>query len=159
MVRVTPPSIVRERIRSFFLQPRESYYLGDAGRLLGLSRYALIREAESDRPEEYREGRRWRFTWRQLAFVAFRVWTLAEIEEALGADAAKVLPPLLALRTVSVTLPEFIVRALETVAADDGATLDRFLHFELMDFASGAVGRMEPILPGYRRAFLYPGQE
>src|SRR5438067_13784996 len=157
MVRVTPPSTVRERIRSFFLRPRDAYFLAEAAQLLGVSRYALIREAESDRPEEYRVGRRWRFTWRQLAYVAFRTWSLAEIEEALGADAAKVLPPLLTLRAVSVRLPEFIVRALETVAADDGTTLDRFLYFELMDFAGGAVERMEPVLPGYRRAFMYPG--
>ena len=82
---------MRERIRSFFLQPRDSYFLGEAAQLLGVSRYALIREAESDRREEYREGHRWRFTWRQLAYVAFRTWSLAEIEEALGADAAKAL--------------------------------------------------------------------
>ena len=70
---------------------------------------------------------------------------------------AKVLPPLLALRTVSVTLPEFIVRAMETAAENDGTTLDAWLHFEMMDFASTVTERMEPILPGYRRAFLYPG--
>ncbi len=157
MVMVAPPSVVRERIRSFFLQPRDAYYLDDAAQLLGVSRYALIREAESDRPEEYRVGRRWRFTWRQLAFVAFRAWSLAEIQEALGVDAAKVLPPLLALRAVTVRLPEYVVRALETVAADDGKTVDGLLHAELIDFASGAVERMEPILPGHRRAFLYPG--
>jgi hypothetical protein len=85
-------------------------------------------------------------------------WTLAEIYRALGTDAAKVFPPLLALRTVTVTLPEFIIRAMETAAEDAGATLDAWLHHELMDFASGAVERMEPILPGYRRAFFYPGQ-
>src|SRR5438874_6867298 len=146
--------MVRERIRAFFLQPQDFYYLSEAAQLLGMSRHALIREAVSDRREEYREGRRWRFTRRQLAYVAFRVWTLAEIHDALGTDAAKVLPPLLAMRTISVTLPEFIVRAMETAAADDGATLDGWLHQEMMDFAGTATERMEPILPGYRRAFL-----
>jgi hypothetical protein len=151
--------MVRERIRAFFLQPRDFYYLSEATKLLGVSRHALIREAVSDRREEYRDGRRWRFSWRQLAYVAFRVWTLAEIQDALGKDAATVLPPLLSLRSVTVTLPEFIVRAMETAAADDGATLDAWLHQEMMDFASAAVGRMEPILPGYRRAFLWPGRK
>jgi hypothetical protein len=149
----------RRNIRAFFLRPAESYYLGEAVTLLGVSRHALIREAVSDRREEYREGRRWRFTWRQLAYVAFRAWTLAEIQNALGTDAATVLPPLLALRTVSVALPEFIVRAMETAAEDDGATLDAWLHQEMMDFASAAMGRMEPILPGYRRAFVYPNED
>lgn len=84
---------------------------------------------------------------------------LAEIHEALGADAARALPPLLAVRAVKVTLPEFMLRAMETAAADNGATLDAWLHHELTDFASSAVERMEPILPGYRAAFLYPGGE
>jgi hypothetical protein len=156
MVRKATPS--RENIRAFFLCRRDSYALPEATKLLGVSRHALIREAVSDRREEYRDGRRWRFTWRQLAYVAFQTWTLAEIQDALGKDAATALPPLLSLRSVTVTLPEFIVRAMETAAEDDGATLDAWLHQEMMDFASAAVERMEPILPGYRLAFRYPGQ-
>jgi hypothetical protein len=148
----------RRNIRTFFLRPAESYYLGEAVTLIGVSRHALIREAVSDRREEYRDGRRWRFTWRQLAYVAFRAWTLAEIQDALGKDAATVLPPLLTMRSVTVTLPEFIVRAMETAAEDDGATLDGWLHQEMMDFAGTATERMEPILPGYQRAFQYPGR-
>jgi excisionase family DNA binding protein len=150
--------MVRERIRHFFLNPSPYYTITTAARLLGVTVAALRREAESDRAEEYRSGRRWRFSWRQAAYIAFRTWTLAEIYDALGNDAAKVLPPLLALRTFSVTLPEFVIRAMETAATDDGATLDAWLHREMMDFASTAIERMEPILPGYRLAFLYPGK-
>jgi hypothetical protein len=158
MVRYALPSEKRERIRSLFLRPAESYRLSEAARLLGIARRTLIGEAVSDRREEYRDGKGWRFTWRQLAYVAFRTWTLAEIHEALGRDAAKILPPLLALRTVSVTLPEFILRAMETAAENDGATLDAWLHQEMMDFASTVTERMEPILPGYRRAYMFPGR-
>jgi hypothetical protein len=150
--------MVRERIRCFFLQPRELYYLTEATTLLGVSRRALIREAVHDRADQYRDGRRWRFTWRQLAYVAWRTWTLAEIQEALGVDAAKVLPPLLTMRTVSVTLPEFIIRAMETAAEIDGTTLDAWLHFEMVDFASTVTERMEKVAPGYKLAFFYPGQ-
>jgi hypothetical protein len=88
----------------------------------GTSRHTLIRDAVNDRREEYRDRHRWRWTWRQLAYAAFRRWSLAEIH------AANVLPPLLALRTVSVRLPEYIIRAMETTAADVGATLDAWLH-------------------------------
>ena len=90
--------MVRERIREFFLQPSPYYTIGTAARLLGVAIAALKREAEDDRREEYRSGGTWRFTWRQVAYVAFRTWTLAEIHEALGADAGRVLPPLLAMR-------------------------------------------------------------
>jgi hypothetical protein len=69
----------------------------------------------------------------------------------LGQDGARALPPLLTLRPITVRLPEYVVRALETAAADAETTVDGLLHAaELIDFAGGAVERMEPILPGYR---------
>src|SRR5436309_15724008 len=106
----------RAHIREFFLRPPKYYTITTAARLLGVTTAALRREAEDDSREEYRSAGKWRFTWRQVAYVAFQTWTLADIYAALGKDAAAVLPPLLALRTVSVTLPEFIVRAMETAA-------------------------------------------
>jgi hypothetical protein len=154
---VTPPLLLRERIRSLFLHP-SPYYAISTARLLGMTQAALKREAEDDQRAAYRSGGRWRFSWRQVAYVAFRTWTLTEIYGALGKDAVSVLPPLLALRAVTVTLPEFIIRAMETAAEDDGSTLDAWLHFEMMDFASTVTARMEAILPGYRRAYLYPGR-
>lgn len=147
----------RKRIQTLFLHPVEFYRLSEGARLLGITPYALKREAEQDRREDYRAGGTWRFTWRQLAYVAFRTWTLAEIQEALGPEAARVLPPLLALRSVTARLPEFLLRAMEIAAENDGTTLDAWLHFEMMDFASGVVERMETVLPGYSRAFHYPG--
>ncbi len=86
-------------------------------------------------------------------------WTLAEIEDALGSDAATVLPPLLALRAVTVSLPEYIIRALETIAAEEGTTIDAALGFELIDFAGAHLTRLQDVIPGYRRAYLFPGQE
>jgi hypothetical protein len=91
--------------------------------------------------------------------LALRRWTLAELYAALSADAVTILPPLLSLRALTVRLPEYLVRALETMAAEDATTLDDWLHHELIDFAGTVVDRMETILPGYRRAYLYPGQE
>lgn len=149
----------QERIRVIFLRGAESYGLGEAARLLGITPAALRREAEQDRWEEYRNGRTWRFKWRHVACIAFRTWTLAEIHEALGVDATKVLPPLLALRAVTVSLPEFIIRALETLAAREGTTLDGYLHQELMDFAGSWADEMESIHRGYRRAYLFPGHD
>jgi hypothetical protein len=88
-----------------FLRAQESYGLAEAARLLCMSPVALKREADEDLRAEYQSGRRWRFTWRQTACVALRRWTLVEIEDALGEDAATALPPLLTLRTVAVRLP------------------------------------------------------
>ena len=103
----------QERIRVFFLQPAESYSLAEGSRLLGVSPGKLKREDSFDIREEYRRDGKWCFTWRQIALIAFRWWALEDIVDALGSDAATALPPLLTLRSVTLRLPEYIVRALE----------------------------------------------
>jgi hypothetical protein len=149
----------RDRIRSLFLNPAESYNLAEGARLLGVSPGKLKREAAYDRCEEYRRESRWCFSWRQLALIAFRWWALEEIVDALGTDAATALPPLLSLRSVTLRLPEYIVRGLETVAAEERTTVDAYLSDELLEFAGAVVDRMEAVHPGFRRAYLYPGRE
>ena len=148
-----------QRIQTLFLRPVESYRLAEGARILGISPATLRREAEEDRRKEYRSGDRWRFSWRQLACIALRRWTLAEVQDALGVDAATALPPLLTLRTVTLRLPAFIVCTLETIANRDGTTLDACLHQELMDFAGVWSAEMEATHPGFRRAYLFPGRE
>lgn len=149
----------QQRIRELFLQRQPSYRLSEAARLLGMTRGRLEREAEADDRETYRINGRWRFTWRQVAYIALRQWTLADIHEALGADASAVLPPLLGLRVVTVRLPEYLVRAIEVSAASEEMTIDDWLHHELTDFAGTVASRMDRVIPGFRRAYLYPGHE
>jgi hypothetical protein len=149
----------RTRIQALFLHPAESYRLSEAARLIGVSPGVLRREAEADEREAYRANGSWQFTWRQVAYIGLRRWTLTEIHDALGADAVTVLPSLLSLRSLTVQLPEYLVRALETMAAEAATTVDDWLHHELVDFAGTVVDRMEMILPGFRRAYLFPGQE
>jgi hypothetical protein len=145
-----------QRIQTLFLHPVESYRLAEGARLLGVSPGKLKREAAYDLCEEYRREGRWCFTWRQLALIAFKQWTLAEVVDALGTDAASVLPPLLALRSVTFRLPEYILRALETIAAEDETTVDAILHGELLDFAGTVADRMEAKVPGLRAAYHFP---
>lgn len=148
-----------QHIRELFLHRAPSYRLSEAARLLGVTRGALEREARADQEEAYRVGGRWRFTWRQVVYIALRRWSLAEIHDALGPDASTVLPPLLGLRTVTVRLPEYLVRAIELSAVSDDTTVDDWLHHELVDFAGTVADRMERAVPGFRRAYFFPGQE
>jgi hypothetical protein len=149
----------QQHIQTLFLHPAESYRLSEAARLIGMSSGVLRREAEADQRDAYRSYGSWKFTWRQVAYIALRRWTLAEIHDALGDDASAILPPLLSLRTLTVRLPEYLVRTLETMAASDATTVDDWLHHELVDFAGTVADRMETILPGFRRAYLFPGHE
>lgn len=151
--------VKRLRIRELFLQRTESYRLSEAARIVSISPRALRREAEDDQREAYRSNGTWRFTWRQVAFIAMRRWTLAEIHDALGPDAETVLPSLLALDTLTVRLPAFLVRAMKTAAAQDAIHLDEWLRLELIDYAGTVVDEMEAIHPGFRQAYLFPGRE
>jgi hypothetical protein len=148
-----------QRIRSLFLEPADSYTLREVATLTDMPVRKLRREVAAGLRDAERVGSRWRFAWRQAAYVAFDRWTLAEIQDALGDDAAGVLPPLLTLRTVTVRLPEFIVLALEAVAAEDHMTLDAALHGELTDFAGTHLTHLQATIRGYRRAYLFPGRE
>ena len=148
-----------QRIQTLFLRPVEWYRLAEGARLLGIAPATLRREAEEDRREEYRSGDQWRFSWRQLACIALRRWSLGEVQDALGDAAAGVLPPLLTLRTVTLRLPAFIVCTLERIASANGTTVDACLHQELMDFAGVWAEEMEATHPGFRKAYLYPDME
>jgi hypothetical protein len=145
-------------IREVFLRPLESYGLPAVARLTGIPPGKLRREVRLGYRDAVKVGREWRFAWRQLAFVAFDVWTLAEIHAALGPDACRVLPPLLALRAVTVTLPEYIVLALESIAAEDRTTVDAALGSELVELAGTHLTWLGGTIPGYREAYFFPGQ-
>ena len=146
----------KQSIQTLFLQPRESYALREVARLTGTPVRALRREVARGGHDATKVRGQWRFAWRQAACIAMQQWTLAEIQDALGSEAANVLPPLLALRVITVRLPEFIVLALESIAAEDRTTFDAALHSELIELAETHLTRLEGTIPGYREAYLFP---
>jgi hypothetical protein len=148
----------KQSIQTLFLQPADSYALREVATLTNIPVRALRREVARGGHDATKVRGQWRFAWRQAACVAMQRWTLAEIQDALGDDATTVLPPLLALRAVTLRLPEYIVRALEVVADSDGTTIDHALYGELIDFAGTRTDQMERRIPGYQRAYLFPGQ-
>ncbi len=147
------------RIRQLFLERADAYSLTEAAAIVGISRSTLVREADDDQREAYRVGGAWRFTWRQVAFIALRRWSLAEIFDALGDSASRVLPTLLGFREITIQLPQFLLTAMEVDAAANGVTVDEWLRQELTDFAGTVVRKMETRCPGYRRAYMFPGME
>jgi hypothetical protein len=146
----------QQRIQTLFLQPADSYTLREVATITGTPVRALRREVAGGLRDATKVRGAWRFAWRQAVYVAMERWTLAEIEDALGDDARAVLPPLLALRTVTIRLPEYIIRAFEAVAAEDGTTLDAALGFELVEFAGTHLTQLQGVIPGYRAAYLFP---
>ena len=146
------------RIQTLFLQPVEWYGLPEVANLTETPIRTLRREVARGFHDAVKVRGTWRFTWSQAACIALERWSVVEIHDALGADATAVLPPLLAPRAVTVRLPEYMVRALEKVAEENQTTLEGALHGELLDFAGTRSEEMETTIPGYRRAYFFPGR-
>jgi hypothetical protein len=158
-ISMVTPAERKQSIQTLFLQPAESYTLREVATLTGTPIRALRREVAAGLRDATKVRGAWRFLWRHAVYVAMERWSLAEIQDALGDAAAGVLPPLLALREVTVRLPEYIIRALESAAADDGRTIEAALGYELIEFAGMYLKRLGPTIPGYRQAYLFPGDE
>lgn len=60
----------------------------------------------------------------EIATIARERWQPAMIEEALGADAAAILPAPLWTRSITVRLPRYQVAVLDHFAAKEGVTVD-----------------------------------
>jgi hypothetical protein len=149
----------RERIRTVFLRGKKWYTLDEAARLTGTRIDLLRREVGLNNRDAHHIDGEWHFQRRQLFHLALDRWTLAEIYDALGDDADEVLPPLLALRTIAVRLPEYVLRGMEAVAKERRMPLDQYLYWELIDFAGCLPRRFVKQIPGYRDAYLFPGRE
>ena len=147
-----------QRIRTLFLDPADSYTLREVATLTGTPIRSLRREVADGLRDAEKVRGVWRFLWRQAVYVAMERWSIAEIQDALGDDARAVLPPLLALRTVTVRLPEYILLAFEAVAAEGGTTLEAALGYELVEFAGTHLTWLEGSIPGYREAYFSPSQ-
>ena len=148
----------RDHIRALLLHPEESYALREVAHLADMPVATLRRDVRAGHRDASKQRGTWRFTWQQAALVAFSRWTLAEVHDALGAVAATALPPLLALRSVTVELPEYILRGLEACAADRRMPFDHYLYWELIEFAGALPQRFVRQIPGFQEAYLFPGR-
>lgn len=115
---------VAEHIRAIFLH-REPYVTKkEAAALLGWSFGQLkLAIAEGD-IETYQTCGGVRIPLAEVAAIARERWQPAMIEEALGADAAAILPAPLWTRTITVRLPRYQVAVLDHFAQKEGVTVD-----------------------------------
>ena len=74
--------------------------------------------------------------WDELVSFAMGLWEQGEVEEALGAELAVVIPGLLRLAELEVRIPRLEVVALERLAEHDGRSVDTLLARHLLDLVS-----------------------
>ena len=97
--------------------------------------------------------------WNDLASAALLRWNVMQVHEALGHEANRVLPRLLRpVELKALRLPEYQVRLLETLAQDQGVSVDEYVYEALLHLeTAGNPEELEKLLPGFREAMEFPG--
>lgn len=84
------------------------------------------------------------------------LWSVTEIEVALGTSAREILPPKLRTRRLCTRLPRYLIDMLQHLAAAERASLELLLSRELQDLASARRETLARELPGFAEAFDWP---
>lgn len=144
------------RIRQIFLERKPRYSLSDLVRLTGITRYAVTVGIQAGEYVAERERGQFRFNWTELAHIAMAKWPLPVINDALGADAVRVLPPLLLLQELRVRLPAYQVLMLHRLAELESVDVDSFLTNYFLDLAGAEVTVLDLEIPGFKAAMRFP---
>jgi hypothetical protein len=149
------PALI-QRIRAIFLHHQPRVTIADAAGLLGWSRAemnAAIRNGEIEVVETC-SGKR--IELRELVAYALQQWPLTAIEEALGRDAALILPPALRTRKLTVRLPRYQIGALQVLAGDGRETVEAMLMRMFEELTDLNQERLARFIPGLAEAMAWP---
>jgi hypothetical protein len=142
----------RNAIRHIFLSPRQSFALMTAALLIGVTLKALKKEIEDGVIVAVSTGIGPRISKEEMLAVAMRVWDQATIEEALGDDAAAVLPSAIRLVELHARIPRYQREMLQWFARRDATTVDVVLSRELEDVACAHAEELVATVPGFEVA-------
>jgi hypothetical protein len=144
------------QIRDLFLHPRPAYSPAEAAEAVGMrveEVWGLTAVGELEGTETA-DGIV--VPWVELASFAMDFWDQADVEAALGAELADVLPELVQLADLEVRIPRLEVVALERIAVRDGRSVDSVLAHELRDLVSAQSHWLAKEIPGFAEALSWP---
>ena len=149
------PELV-QRIRTIFLHPRPYVSIGEAAWILGwpaeeMERAIVTRDIEVTATCSGRE-----IAVEEVLAKVRALWPVEVIEEALGAQAARVLPPGLRTRRVILRLPCYQAAMLDYLAAQQQTTMGHLLWFQLDELGSEQLEELSVAIPGFAEAFAWP---
>jgi len=150
---------IAHRIRAIFLHHEPRVTVAEGAGMLGWSRAemdAAIRDGEIEVIETC-SGKG--IELRELAAYAVQQWPLTAIEEALGEDAALVLPAALRTRELTVRLPRYQIGALEVLAGDGRESVEALLTRMVEELAELHQERLARVIPGVAEAMAWPEGE
>jgi SNF2 family DNA or RNA helicase len=142
----------RSDIRNIFLSRRQSCALMTASLLLGMTLKELKKEIEDGAIVAVSNRLGQRIPREELIAVAMQKWDQATIEEALGDDAAAVLPEAIRLVELQARIPRYQRDMLRWLARRDETTIDAVLSRELEDVACAHAEELATAVPGFEAA-------
>jgi hypothetical protein len=92
----------------------------------------------------------------EMIAAAMRTWEQTTIEDALGEEAAAVLPEAVRLVELRARVPRYQREMLRYFARKDGTSVDHVLTRELEDVASAHAEELAAALPGFDVALAWP---
>ena len=143
-------------IRNIFLNPRPNVALIIAAGLLRMSFQALKKEIADGTIVAVSTGIGQRIPREEMIALAMRIWPQAEIEEALGDDAARVLPEAIRLVELRARIPRYQRDMLRWLARRHETTVDEVLTRELEDVACAHAEELSSDLSGFEAALAWP---
>ena len=147
----------RSRIRHIFLSPRPNFALLTAADLLGMTLKELKREIEDGAIVSVWTAIGERMTREELVAVAMQTYEQAVIEDALGEDAARVLPEAIRLVELRARVPRYQRTMLRVLAQREGTSVDAILTRELDGVACAYSDELASAMPELGRALAWPG--
>ena len=148
--------ITTERIRSIFLHLQPAVTIGAAAEMLGLSREEIVAAIDAGEIEVTATGSGPRIDIREVAEQALHVWSIGMVEEALGEDAARILPPGVRTRSFTARLPRYVIAALARLAEENAESVEAFLTRELHGLAYENKEHLAAVIPGFAEAIEWP---
>ena len=149
------PDLV-QRIRSIFLHQEPYVSICDAAGLLGWSREEAEAAVAAGEIEVVKTWKGETVGIQEVIAKARERWPADAIEEALGREAALVLPAGLRTRKVTVRLPLYQVAALEYLARRGQTTVAHVLAGQLDDLAGEHLEELASAIPDFSEAFEWP---
>jgi hypothetical protein len=145
----------RNDIRDIFLSNRQSCALMTASLLLGMTLKELKKEIEDGAIVAVSNRIGQRIAREELIAVAMQKWDQATIEEALGDDAASVLPEAIRLVKLQARIPKYQRDMLRWFARRDETTVNAVLSRELEDVACAHAEELSAAMPGFEAALAW----
>lgn len=141
------PNPTPAQIRRVFFSPRPHLALRIAAELLGVSLKELKRDIDDGVIVASSTSLGVRISREEMIAAAMRLWEQTVIEDALGEEAAAVLPEAIQLVLLRVRVPRYQRDVLVALARREGTSVDEIVARELEDVACTHAEELADAVP------------